>query len=67
MRRIIIINDNGKDVLLLQDYLKDSAGVLIAGVFSSLEKAAPILEELKCDIIFSTLPVLSILAEEKKE
>lgn len=67
MRRIIIINDNSKDVLLLQDYLKTSPDVLIAGVFSSLAKAQPTLEELKCDILFSTLPVLSILAIEKKE
>ncbi|MES2372168.1 MAG: LytTR family DNA-binding domain-containing protein [Bacteroidota bacterium] len=67
MRRIIIINDNSKDVLLLQDYLKTSPDVLIAGVFSSLSKAQPTLEELKCDIIFSTLPILSVLTTEKKE
>ncbi len=67
MRRIIIINDNSKDVLLLQDYLKTSPDVLIAGVFPSLAKAQPTLEELKCDIIFSTLPVLCTLVTEKKE
>jgi DNA-binding LytR/AlgR family response regulator len=67
MRRIIIINDNSKDVLLLQDYLKTSPDVLVAGVFSSLAKAQPTLDELKCDIIFSTLPVLSILSAEKKD
>jgi DNA-binding LytR/AlgR family response regulator len=67
MRRIVIINDNSKDVLLLQDYLKTSPDVLITGIFPSLLKAQPILEELKCDILFSTLPVLAILATEKKE
>ena len=67
MRTIIIINDNSNDILLLQDYLQATPGVLIAGVFSSLADAAPVLEELSCDIIFATLPVLSQLITDKKE
>src|ERR1700733_11042988 len=67
MRKIIIINDKSKDVLLLQDYLKTTPGVLVAGTFSTLADAAPTLEEVKCDIIFSTLPIISVLITEKKE
>jgi DNA-binding LytR/AlgR family response regulator len=67
MRKIIIINDNSKDVLLLQDYLHNTPGVLIAGVFSSLADAAPTLHEIRCDIIFSTIQVLSSLITEKAE
>lgn len=61
MRKVIIINDNSEEVLLLQDYLKASPGVLIAGTFSDLTKAAPVLEEPGCDIVFATAPALSAL------
>ncbi len=67
MRKIIIISDNSKDVLLLQDYLKITPGVLIAGIFPTLDDAAFTLEEVKCDIIFSTLPLLSTLITERSE
>ena len=67
MKKIIIINDNSNDVLLLQDYLKTSPDVLVAGIFHSLSEASPTPAELKCDILFSTIPILSILATEKKE
>ncbi len=67
MRKIIIINDNSKDVLLLQDYLKTTPGVLIAGIFPTLADATPTLEEIRCDIIFSTIQVLAGLITEKTE
>jgi len=67
MRKIIIINDNSKDVLLLQDYLKTTPGVLIAGIFPTLTDAVPTLEEIRCDIIFSTIQVLAGLITEKTE
>lgn len=67
MRKIIIINDNDKVVTLLQEYLKTNPFVVIAGVFSCLEKARPTFEKIKYDIIFSTFPVLKVLASEKKE
>jgi DNA-binding LytR/AlgR family response regulator len=67
MRKIIIINDNSKDVTLLQDYLKNMPGILIAGIFSSLAEAVPMLEEISCDIVFSTTDVLSTLIAGNRE
>ena len=67
MRKIIIISDNSNYLLLLQDHLKTSSGILIAGVFTTLEEAQPTLDEIKCDVLFATLPVLTSIAIEKKE
>ncbi|MES2004022.1 MAG: LytTR family DNA-binding domain-containing protein [Bacteroidota bacterium] len=67
MRKIIIVNDNSNDVLLLQDYLKTTPGVLIAGIFLTLAEAEPFLDETGCDIIFSTLAVLSLLIKSRKD
>ncbi len=67
MRKISIINDNSNDVLLLKDYLQTTPGVLIAGIFPSLADAASTLEEIRCDIIFSTIQVLAGLITEKTE
>ena len=67
MRKIIIINDNSKDVLLLQDYLTTTPGIVIAGVFATLDEAGPALDEIQYDIIFSTLPILSALVLTIKE
>lgn len=67
MRKIIIISDDNHYRLLLQDYLKTGPGILIAGVFANAEEALPTLEEIKCDILFATLPVLSLPAIESKE
>lgn len=67
MRKIIIISDNNHYRLLLQDYLKTGPGILIAGVFENAEEALPTLDEIKCDILFATLPVLSLPAIERKE
>ena len=59
MRKVIIINDNSNDVLQLQDYLKIVPGILIAGIFSSLdENALAAIDEMNCDILFSTVTVL---------
>jgi DNA-binding LytR/AlgR family response regulator len=67
MRKIIIISDNNQYRLLLQDYIKTGQGILIAGVFSTPEEAQPTLAEIKCDVLFATLPVLSSPAIVQKE
>lgn len=66
MRKVIIINDNSEETLLLQDYLKTSPGILIAGSFSGLTEASPVLEEVGCDIIFASAPALSALISPDK-
>jgi DNA-binding LytR/AlgR family response regulator len=67
MRKIIIISDNNHYKLLLQDYLKTGPGILIAGVFATPEEAQPTLDEIKCDVLFATLLILSSPAIVKKE
>jgi DNA-binding LytR/AlgR family response regulator len=67
MRKIIIIHNNSNEVSLLQEYLKTTPGILIAGIFVSLAEAGPTLEEINCDIIFSTKEVLSVLIAGEKE
>jgi DNA-binding LytR/AlgR family response regulator len=67
MRKIIIISDNDHYKSLLLDYLKTGSGMLIAGVFSTPGEAQPTLDEIKCDVLFASLPVLSSPAIEQKE
>jgi len=59
MRKTIIIHDNNKEVALLQDYLKMVPGLLIVGVFTQLDEASlNAIEEIGCDMIFSSFSVL---------
>lgn len=67
MRKVIIINDDHHQVSLLQDYIKATPGILVAGIFSGHAEARPTLEELGCDILFGTLPVITSLVREKPE
>lgn len=59
MRKAIIIHDNNKDIVLIQDYLKMVPGVLIVGIFSQLDDSSlNFFEEAGCDMVFSSLPVM---------
>ncbi len=59
MRKAIIIHDNNKEVVLLQDYLKMVPGILVAGIFANLDDSTlDAIQELDCDMIFSSLSVL---------
>lgn len=64
---MIIISDDGAQAMLLRDYLSATSGTVVAGVFNSLAEAGPLLDEIKCDVVFAPLPVLSSLAIEHKE
>jgi DNA-binding LytR/AlgR family response regulator len=67
MRKIIIINDNSKDIILIQDYISVTPGVAVVGTFTTLAEAAPMLNENKYDILIAGLPVLNSLTKEKAE
>jgi DNA-binding LytR/AlgR family response regulator len=59
MRKAIIIHDNNKEVVLLQDYLKMVPGILVAGIFTTLDDTTlNAINELECDMVFSSLSVL---------
>ena len=59
MRKAIIIHDNNKEVVLLQDYLKMVPGILVAGIFANLDDTTlDAIHELDCDMVFSSLSVL---------
>lgn len=67
MRKVIIINDNSRDILRLQDYLKTTPGLLIAGIFATPDEAASTIDEVKYDIIISTVSVLVKLINSRTE
>lgn len=67
MRKTIIISDDNSQALLLRDFLTAGSAITVAGVFSSPAEAFPALDEIKCDVLFAPLHVLSSLAMEHKE
>ncbi len=67
MRKIVIINDNSKQIQLLQDYLGATPGFIITGVFRTMAEAAPVLNGIKYDILIAGLSVLNSLNKEKAE
>ena len=67
MRKIVIINDNSKQVQLLQDYLEAIPGFMITGVFKTMAEAVPALNGIKYDILMAELQVFKSLDKEKTE
>lgn len=67
MRKIIIISDDDRYRPLLHEYLKTGPGIFVAGMFATAEEAQPTLDEIKCDVLFASLPVLLLPAIERKE
>ncbi|MBI2272247.1 MAG: LytTR family transcriptional regulator DNA-binding domain-containing protein [Bacteroidetes bacterium] len=66
MRKIVIINDNNEDALLLQELLQNHPDVYVADIFSSLAEAAPLLTAAHYDILISSISILSILISTQK-
>ncbi len=64
MRKIVIISDNSKDILLLQDYLGATPGVSLAGIFSTLAEATPTLNKAKSDILFAAAAILANIPKD---
>jgi DNA-binding LytR/AlgR family response regulator len=67
MRKALIIHPDKKLASTLQDYLKMTPGIIIAGIFASLPDAAGLLDDLNCDILFSSINVLGDLVDAGKE
>lgn len=67
MRKALIIHPDKKLAATLQDYLKMAPGIIIAGIFASLPDAAGLLDDLNCDILFSSINVLGDLVDAGRE
>ncbi len=67
MRKIVIVHDNRKNALLLQDYLAATPGVSVTGVFPGLAEAGSALHESRCDVVIAGLTVLEKLAKEESK
>lgn len=66
MRKVVIINDNNENALLLQELLQNHPDVYITDVFSSLAEATPFLNTVQYDILISSISVLSALVSTQR-
>jgi DNA-binding LytR/AlgR family response regulator len=67
MRKALIIHPDEKIASTLRDYLRITPGIVLAGIFASLPDAAGFLEDINCDILFSSVTVLGDLVNAGKE